>query len=366
MATITQLPSKKWQAKIRMKGLRKSKTFPTKAKAQRWAKALEVEHDSLGNDSALIRAKNLADAMTLGSALIRYRDEVSVKKAGHRQEACKIGIMLDLPICNKPMSSITPDDIRHLMDVDLATGRGVAPSTIQKYMAIISHTFNTARTKWGMNTLDNPYSVTDKPIIDNARERRFEGDEYQYLMDAMSQDWKNKNPYLLPLVLFLLETTQRVGEALDQKWKDVDIEKRKMKSKNKDTSKAQNNTIKYIPLSSRALAIFADLKKMPDYDPNGYVFPATYDAVQQAFSKACMRACEHAKDYKPGSHSSCGCPGIQDFHIHDLRHEAISRLFENTTLRTEQIMKITGHKTYAMIQRYLHLRETDELADALG
>jgi integrase len=56
-----------------------------------------------------------------------------------------------------------------------------------------------------------------------------------------------------------------------------------------------------------------------------------------------------------------GCP---DLHFHDLRHEATSRLFERTTLREVEIMKITGHSSTKMLGRYANLRASN-LATAL-
>jgi hypothetical protein len=50
-----------------------------------------------------------------------------------------------------------------------------------------------------------------------------------------------------------------------------------------------------------------------------------------------------------------------DLRWHDLRHEAISRLFELTDLRENEIMAISGRLTPAMLARYTHLR-----ADRLG
>lgn len=57
--------------------------------------------------------------------------------------------------------------------------------------------------------------------------------------------------------------------------------------------------------------------------------------------------------------------GITDLHFHDLRHEAISRLFENTDLDVMEIRAISGHKTLQMLARYTHLR-TSRLADRLA
>jgi hypothetical protein len=42
-------------------------------------------------------------------------------------------------------------------------------------------------------------------------------------------------------------------------------------------------------------------------------------------------------------------------HFHDLRHEAVTRPFERG-LSTEEVMGVSGHRTYAMLARYTHLR----------
>ncbi|KJV05562.1 tyrosine-type recombinase/integrase [Methylocucumis oryzae] len=56
-----------------------------------------------------------------------------------------------------------------------------------------------------------------------------------------------------------------------------------------------------------------------------------------------------------------GCDGL---HFHDLRHEAVCRLYEKTTLTDLQIAKISGHKDLKMLKRYSNLRGSD-LAERL-
>ena len=45
-----------------------------------------------------------------------------------------------------------------------------------------------------------------------------------------------------------------------------------------------------------------------------------------------------------------------DLRWHDLRHEAVSRLFESTVLRDNEIMAISEHLSTEMRKRYSHLR----------
>jgi len=45
--------------------------------------------------------------------------------------------------------------------------------------------------------------------------------------------------------------------------------------------------------------------------------------------------------------------GIVDLHFHDLRHEAISRLFEKG-LSVPEVALISGHRDLRMLLRYTH------------
>lgn len=46
--------------------------------------------------------------------------------------------------------------------------------------------------------------------------------------------------------------------------------------------------------------------------------------------------------------------GLDDLHFHDLRHEAISRLFEKG-LSMREIASISGHRDFRMLARYAHV-----------
>ena len=50
--------------------------------------------------------------------------------------------------------------------------------------------------------------------------------------------------------------------------------------------------------------------------------------------------------------------GIDDLRFHDLRHEAVTRLFERG-LSIAEVAVISGHKEFRMLSRYTHLRAAD-------
>jgi integrase len=56
---------------------------------------------------------------------------------------------------------------------------------------------------------------------------------------------------------------------------------------------------------------------------------------------------------------------IDDFHFHDLRHEAVSRLFERG-MNPMEVAAVSGHKTLQMLKRYTHLKAEDLLRKMQG
>ena len=56
--------------------------------------------------------------------------------------------------------------------------------------------------------------------------------------------------------------------------------------------------------------------------------------------------------------------GLENFRLHDLRHEATTRFFE-LGLNVTEVSTITGHKDLKMLKRYTHIRAKD-LAKKLG
>jgi len=111
-----------------------------------------------------------------------------------------------------------------------------------------------------------------------------------------------------------IDNLRRRGELLALRWADVDAT-----TGIAFLGKTKNGQCRRIPLTPRALEI---LGAFPRDTP--LVFPATPAAVRQAWDRIRLRA------------------GIGDLHFHDLRHEAISRLFE-AGLIDSVVIKLSQH-----------------------
>jgi len=343
MATIKKRELKHivtWQARVKRKDYPvQYRTFDLKGDAEAWARRIEREIDV-----GAWRDTSGADTSIFGDALRRYLVEVTPNKKGARQEEMRPRIILRHKIATTAISRLKNSDVAAFRDDMLHEGK--APSTVLKYMALMSYLFTVAQTECGMPYLINPVQSVRKPRANNKRDRRLEPEEEARLLAACG-DFHNSNTWLLPMVLFALETAMRKGEILNLTWKNVEL--KKTTATLLDT---KNGECRTVPLSSKAISI---LKSLPR-SPGGRVFATTGNAIKLAFIRTCKRAKSiDGKKNEP----------IEDLRFHDLRHEATSRLFEKG-LSTEQVKRITGHKTYAMLGRYTHLRVGEEMMIKLG
>jgi len=136
----------------------------------------------------------------------------------------------------------------------------------------------------------------------------------------------------------------RFGELAGVLWKHVDLDKRTI-----FLPDTKNGSPRTVPLSTRALAAIQILPR----SISGWLFTVKPGSIRSAFLIAVQKA------------KACSPEGmLQNLRFHDLRHEAVSRLFEKG-LNTFEVGSISGHKTLAMLQRYTHVKAND-LALKLG
>lgn len=323
----------RWQAQVRVLGYpSQTKTFKTRAAAERWAKATEVEM-ALGE--FVSRAE--AESTTLGELLERYVAEVSPAKKGAESEIIRVNAIARHALADRFLSTIRGVDIARYRDERLKV---VASATVRRDLGVLSHAFEVARKEWGIYIL-NPVRDIKMPANGKARERRLRTDnaiglnEEALLFEACA---KARNPYLFPLVRLAVETAMRRSELLSLKWRLIDLDRRIA-----HLPDSKNGQARTVPLSSLAIETLKTLQSIHQ----DFVFSGlTVEATKQAFARAVVRA------------------KLEDFHFHDLRHEATTRLFERG-LNIMEVASITGHKDLRMLRRYTHL-QAEELAKKLA
>lgn len=357
MATFQQREGGRWQAKVRRRGYPdQSKTFAKKTDAEAWARRVESELErGIWRDTAE------AERTTLAEALERYEKEVTPRKKGAAQEVYRVRALRRLPLARQTLARIRGADIAAFRDAEL--GR-LAPSSVVKQLALLSHLYETARKEWGIE-VENPVRAISKPKFDNSRSRRLEGEEERYLLAAVdnpghsvkAKSGDRRNEWMPLIVRWAIETAMRQGEILELDWRHVDLQKRTA-----HLPETKNGTARTVPLSSAAVALIqpsGNVQRMR----RGRVFPTTASAIKQSFARTVARG---RRDYEKdcAEREDDPLPGfLEDLHFHDLRHEATSRLAER--LQMHELMRVTGHKDTRMLARYYHPRPED-LAKKLG
>jgi integrase len=322
MATIRKLRGR-WQAQVRRRGVApRAKSFDTKQEALRWAQDLETE----ANRSGWVADTRAAERTTLKELLLRYATEVTPAKRGAVSEKSRINSVVRCPIAHRTLAKLTSSDVATYRDERLKL---VAPATIVRELNTISHAIEIGIREWGFWLPRNPVKLVRRPPVPRGRTRRFKEGEEELLLSACD---RGRTPLLKPLIVLAIETGMRRGELLELSWEHVDL---KLRVAHLPLTK--NGDSRDVPLSRRAVRT---LESLPRTGRSDRVFPVTGNSIRLAFEHLRARA------------------GMPDFHFHDLRHEAISRLFEKG-LNIAEVSAISGHRELKMLQRYTHLRAAD-------
>lgn len=128
--------AKGYRCHVQKNGVRKSAVWATKRDAQEWGRLVEAELSAPAPE-----AKN---SHTLGEAVARYADSVSVTKAGERWERFRLNVMLE-HFGDVPLSQIDTPQIAGWRDARL---KQVTGSTVVREINLLRNLFNIARKEW--------------------------------------------------------------------------------------------------------------------------------------------------------------------------------------------------------------------------
>ncbi|APU00288.1 shufflon-specific DNA recombinase [Ralstonia phage RS-PII-1] len=337
MGTIVRRTDSKgnvtFQAKVRRTGFPIiSRSFPTRDQAETWAAEIEA-----GLQRGQSKKNLLGDTTPMSDLIARYLKEVTPLKKGADTERFHIRAIENSQIPRYTVATLTKDAVKEFRDERL---KKVAASTVNRELNILHHMLEYARKEWGVSGGVNPVSDVERPKNPPARDRRLSPDEEVKLLAACDE---SRGGYLRDVVELALETAMRQSELIGLDWAQVDIERRTIRLLE---GKTKNGHGRGVPLSKKAVEILKRRVSGPE-DMKGPVFK---DVTAAALKRAFIRAADRA--------------GLENFHFHDLRHEATSRIFEKGTFNTMEVASITGHNDVRMLKRYTHL-DASKLAEKL-
>ncbi|RRS01063.1 site-specific integrase [Aquabacterium soli] len=147
-------------------------------------------------------------------------------------------------------------------------------------------------------------------------------------------------PMFASFIQFQLMTAARRSETLKLKWNQVDLDRQTA-----FLPETKNGRPRTLPLRADLVALLRELPQTGEY-----VFPIPVDYLRKAW----LRMCEA---------SGIETLGSERLRIHDLRHEAISRVAEAGSqtpggFSLLDLQAFSGHRDPRMLLRYTHLTPT--------
>ncbi|WP_425044066.1 site-specific integrase [Primorskyibacter sp. S87] len=323
MASFSKLKNG-WRAQVKVKGTRRTKVFKNKIQAQDWARQVETELNQ-----TLVTGFIPADGENILNLLTKYEAEQGGEWSASKASAIA-RLQKDMTL---KATELTPMQVR-----DWALGRKYGLGTTRVDLNILLGAVKYARDAWFMDiqadgikaAIGSLEKTGAMPKVDE-RDRRVTPEEEAKLIEHWSSNVVSPD-----VVAFLIDTPIRSGEMCNLKRPDIEgriitIIDRK--------DPEQKHRVDRVPLLGRSVDIMASRMAGDTLRPFPYSQKQVYYAVTCAAEKA----------------------GLEDLHVHDLRHEGISRLFD-AGWQIPQVAFVSGHKNWNTLKRYTHIRAEDLLA----
>lgn len=276
------------------------------------------------------------------------------------------------------LANVTTEDIQKMIN-DLAKTK--AYSTVKKHYEFVKGVFEYAY--HSQKITFNPCAAVQLPIERNMKVKTKKAEilsqETTDKMYELNHTIKTSNNQFfkhLPVLLLILNTGMRIGEALALEWKDVNFEcktltvnKTLTKAKERDSngeviskSKKTFSDItktesgnRTIPLNDTAIGL---LKQIQEYNERKGI---TSEYIACTTEGGYVSERNILRTFK----SVLGVVGAEDYTIHSLRHTFASRLLKAGT-EISVVSKLLGHAdintTYST---YIHVLE-DQLTDVMS
>jgi integrase len=212
---------------------------------------------------------------------------------------------------------------------------GAAPATINRELGLLSSAINYAPRELEWN-IPNPVQGR-KLQAPEARVRWISQEEASSLILAAESE--PTAPHLPDFIRLALNTGCRRDEMLRMEWSRVDLQGRLMHLEGHHTKSGRRRSI---PLNDVARAAIVNRARFrAQHCPDSpWLFcredGSRIGTVRRSFGTACRRA------------------GIEDFHIHDLRHTCAAWLV-TAGVPLPEIRDLLGHASVTMTEKYAHL-----------
>ncbi|QBQ98198.1 site-specific integrase [Paraburkholderia pallida] len=348
MASILPIGSR-WRAQVRRSGGKSiSKTFATKRAAEVWAREIETELDRGG--------KVEASTVTLGELVLKYRE--ARKESGR-------------PVIEKSNEDYILDRLRDEFQSDfaakLSTERIVGFAQMRRKAGAGGYTVDMDISKLGtvMRHMASLLGITLSDAVAAARpslrhlglvssgkrrERRPSPEEIEKIFEWFAEH-PEREQAMPGLLRIAMQCAFRRGELFNLRWDDLDHERHLALVRDRKHPRQKIGNNEWVPLIGDAYEV---IMRQPRYPvPEGYAERRAADPSLPAHKNDFIFRFDKGTASKYFK-QACDAKGIVDLHLHDLRHEATSALFE-AGWEIPEVATVTGHKDWRNLKRYTNL-----------
>lgn len=304
----------KWRCQVEKRGIRKSRTFRTRAEAVAWANRTEAEIEA--------GARGVVQQhLTFADLLDRYGREVSPRKKGQRWELVRLALFARDSLAQVRLRQL---DSIHASDWRDRRLREISPSSVRREMNLLSNVCSIAVREWRM-LQHNPFHGVWKPKDARPRDRVLSDDELARIAQAARTPAEKRT---VAAALFAIATGMRASELCSLTPEQIEGRVARL-------DETKNGDSRDVPLSTEALRLWAE------HGPFGLT-PAALDTHWRALRD---RA------------------GLADVHFHDTRHTAATRIARKLELL--ELCKAFGWRNPKMAMVY-YKSDAERMAGKLG
>ena len=256
-----------------------------------------------------------------------------------------------------PITDITEDDVDRALEALVArgkvkpgrngqpatpTGEPLAGSTVNRFISTLAGIFKYARRVRALPRSHTPptrgIEKAPEPVDPDKYFRPEEVENLLKVARVLDQKWRK----LPALIVLGFHTGLRVGNLLDLKWRDIDLEARTA-----TVAVTKNGRPHIAPLTDRCLEELLRLRKG---QPDERVFKSYLNDKPFNYRTLWGKVCKEA--------------GYEGRTFHWLRHGCGSAL-ASAGVAQAQIMQVMGHRTLIASARYIH-SNVDDRRDVVG
>ncbi|HOT91539.1 MAG TPA: tyrosine-type recombinase/integrase [Anaerolineae bacterium] len=235
----------------------------------------------------------------------------------------------------RDLADVTPRHIRRFL-ASYRT-RGCTPETLLSHYNVLRCFFNWLQREYQLT--HNPIGAVDRPLVPSLLPKSLTADQVKALLKAVTETRKPERN--TALVMLMLDTGIRVGEACNLQREHIDLENRHVRVFGKDKRERQ------LPVGEKTTEAFKVYFETRNDDlPSAFVTfrgesarPMTVRVVQSLFKRLSK---------------------VVGFHVNPhLLRSTFGSIWITNGGDEESLRQMLGHTTYAMTRRYVRLRMSD-------